>query len=83
MINLVQFPGLGLSLHINRVAISLGGFNIYWYGIILAAGLMGGLLFAFRYGPDRQRSLPTAQGSRRKQQGLALGQCPSPLGRRL
>ena len=52
MINLVQFPGLGLSLHINRVAISLGGFNIYWYGIILAAGLMGGLLFAFRYGPD-------------------------------
>ena len=31
----------------------------------------------------RQRSLPTAQGSRRKQQGLALGQCPSPLGRRL
>ena len=30
-----------------------------------------------------QRSLPTAQGSRRKQQGLALGQCPSPLGRRL
>ena len=29
MINLVQFPGLGLSLHMNRVAISLGGFNIY------------------------------------------------------
>ena len=52
MINLVQFPGLGLSLHINRVAISLGGFNIYWYGILLATGLMGGLLFAFRYGPD-------------------------------
>ena len=52
MTNLVQFPALGLSLEINRVAISIGGFNIYWYGIILAAGLMGGLLFAFRYGPD-------------------------------
>ena len=52
MTNLVQFPALGLSLTINRVAISIGGFNIYWYGIILAAGLMGGLLFAFRYGPD-------------------------------
>ena len=52
MVNLVQFPALGLSLHINRVAISIAGFNIYWYGIILAAGLMGGLLFAFRYGPD-------------------------------
>ncbi len=52
MVNLVQFPALGLSLHINRVAISIAVFNIYWYGIILAAGLMGGLLFAFRYGPD-------------------------------
>lgn len=52
MVNLVQFPALGLSLHINRVAISIAGFNIYWYGIILAAGLMGGLLFAFRYGSD-------------------------------
>ena len=39
MINLVQFPGLGLSLHINRVAISLGGFNIYWYGICATAAL--------------------------------------------
>ena len=26
---------------------------------------------------------PLRKGSRRKQQGLALGQCPSPLGRRL
>ena len=30
MTNLVQFPGLGLSFEINRVALSIGGFNIYW-----------------------------------------------------
>ena len=34
----VQFPGLGLALTVNRVAVSIGGFNIYWYGIIIAAG---------------------------------------------
>ena len=28
MTNLVQFPGLGLSFEINRVALSIGGFNI-------------------------------------------------------
>ena len=50
--DILRFPGLGLEFPVDRVAISIGNFNIYWYGIILAAGLMGGLLFAFRYGPD-------------------------------
>ena len=36
----VQFPGLGLALTVNRVAVSIGGFNIYWYGVIIAAGMM-------------------------------------------
>ena len=36
MTNLVQFPGLGLSFEINRVALSIGGFNIYWYGVCIA-----------------------------------------------
>lgn len=52
MENLVQFPGLGISLQISRVAISIGDFHIYWYGILLALGLLGGLVFAFSYGPD-------------------------------
>ena len=30
MTNLVQFPGLGLSFELNRVAFSIGGFSIYW-----------------------------------------------------
>lgn len=52
MENLVQFPAIGLEMTINRVAISIGGFDIYWYGILLGAGLVGGLCFAFRYAVD-------------------------------
>ena len=39
MVYHVQFPGLGLDLTVNRVALAIGGFNIYWYGVIIAAGL--------------------------------------------
>ena len=35
MTNLVQFPGLGLSFHLNRVAFTIGGVSIYWYGCLL------------------------------------------------
>ena len=48
----VQFPGLGLALTVNRVAVSIGGFNIYWYGVIIAAGMMLALLYAFRNAVD-------------------------------
>ena len=36
----VQFPGLGLAFTVNRVAVSIGGFNIYWYGVVIAAGML-------------------------------------------
>lgn len=52
MIYHVQFPGLGLALTVNRVALSIGGFNIYWYGVIIAAGMMLALLYAFRNAVD-------------------------------
>lgn len=52
MTNLVQFPGLGLEFEINRVAFSIGGLNVYWYGILIAAGLLLGALFAFHYAQD-------------------------------
>lgn len=48
----VQFPGLGLEFTVNRVALSIGGFNIYWYGVIIALGMVLALAFAFRYAPD-------------------------------
>ena len=36
----VSFPGLGISIDVSPVAISIGNFNIYWYGILIAAGMV-------------------------------------------
>ena len=49
MTNLVQFPGLGLSFELDRVAFSIGGFSIYWYGVCIAFGICLALVFAFRH----------------------------------
>lgn len=48
----VEFSGLGLEFTLNRVAFSIGNFNVYWYGILIAAGLLLAMAFAFRYAPD-------------------------------
>ena len=48
----VQFPGLGLEMTVNRVALSIGNFNIYWYGVIIAAGMLLAILYAFHYAND-------------------------------
>lgn len=40
MQNLISFPGLGLQFRIDRVAFSLFGKDIYWYGIIIALGFV-------------------------------------------
>ena len=52
MVYHVQFPGLGLEFTLDRVALSIGGFNIYWYGVIIAAGMLLALLYAFRNAVD-------------------------------
>ena len=39
----VSFPALGIEFTINRVAFSIGGFDVYWYGILLALSLALGL----------------------------------------
>lgn len=54
----LSFPGLGIDLTINRVAFSFGGFNIYWYGIIIALAFALGTAYLmwrakeFRLDPD-------------------------------
>lgn len=42
----VRFPGLGLEFTINPIAFSIGSYNIYWYGIIIASGLLLAVLYA-------------------------------------
>jgi phosphatidylglycerol:prolipoprotein diacylglycerol transferase len=46
----VKFPKLGLEFKINRVAFSLFGLDIYWYGIIITAGMILCLLTALKLG---------------------------------
>ena len=56
MINTVSFPGLGLEFELNRVAVSLFGHNIYWYGVIIATGFLLAVAFGLwkapRFGLD-------------------------------
>ena len=42
----VSFPQLGIELTINPIAFSIGDFNIYWYGIIIATGFTIALCYA-------------------------------------
>lgn len=55
----VSFPGLGLELEVSRLAFSVGGFQIYWYGVIIALGFFLGVLYvsrrAKRFGVDPDR----------------------------
>ena len=51
MINTVTFPGLGLEFELDRVAFSLFGHNIYWYGIIIAVGFLLGVAFGLWKAP--------------------------------
>ena len=49
MINFIEFPALGLSFEIDRIAFSLFGKDVYWYGILIGFGV----LFAAWYGIRR------------------------------
>lgn len=44
----ITFPGLGISVDPSPVAFSIGGKEIYWYGIILAAGFFLAVVYALR-----------------------------------
>lgn len=55
----VSFPGLGIELDINRTAFSIGSFHVYWYGILIATGLLLAVLYAYfnarRYDVDMNK----------------------------
>ncbi|MBQ6628708.1 MAG: prolipoprotein diacylglyceryl transferase [Methanobrevibacter sp.] len=42
----VTFPYLGIEMDINRVAFSIGDFPVYWYGILIALGMLIGITLA-------------------------------------
>ena len=46
MEHLIGFEGLGIDPFIvNKVAFSIGSVNIYWYAILITAGLLLAILF--------------------------------------
>ncbi len=57
--NAINFPGLGLEFHIDRVAFSLFGKDIYWYGVIIALGFLLGVTYCYyqakHYGVPKDR----------------------------
>lgn len=57
----VSFPALGWEFKINPIAFSIGSVNIHWYGIIIAAGLLLALCYAWfssqRFQVDRNKLL--------------------------
>ncbi len=36
----VNFPGLGISINVSPVAFTIGNFNIYWYGLLIAGAML-------------------------------------------
>ena len=47
----VEFPGLGWNFTISPIAVKFGDYPIYWYGIIIAAGLLLAVLYAYKSSP--------------------------------
>ncbi|MEG2676783.1 MAG: prolipoprotein diacylglyceryl transferase [Oscillospiraceae bacterium] len=61
MSTIVSFPGLGIEFPLNRVAFSIGNFEIYWYGVLIGLGLALGIVYALKkskeFGIDSDRML--------------------------
>ncbi|NLF35417.1 MAG: prolipoprotein diacylglyceryl transferase [Clostridiales bacterium] len=47
----VTFPGLGLSFQMDRVAFTVFGHPVYWYGIIIACGFSLAVHYCWRRAP--------------------------------
>lgn len=66
MNNPLSFPKLGLTLNFDRVAFSIGGFNVYWYGVVIALGFALALIYAFKnakkFGIDPDRMVDVIIG---------------------
>ncbi len=53
MIHTVSFPGLGLEFTLDRVAFTIPALDrpVYWYGIIIASGLLLAVFLCCKWGP--------------------------------
>ena len=45
----IWFPHLGIQIeHLSRVIFQIFGYDVYWYGVIIASGVLIALAFAIR-----------------------------------
>lgn len=67
MSEVLSFPALGLEFALNRVAFSVGGKPIYWYGIIIALAFLAAAAYvltrARTFGLDNDRVMDVILGS--------------------
>ena len=59
MINKIAFPGLGIGIMNIKSTVTIFGFDIHWYGIIIALGIVLAYLFASHEGKKRDISQDT------------------------
>ncbi|MBP5654391.1 MAG: prolipoprotein diacylglyceryl transferase [Clostridiales bacterium] len=54
----VQFPGLGINIDISPVAFSIGSFQVYWYGIIIAVAMLLAIFLGIK--DSKKLNFPTS-----------------------
>ena len=52
----VSFPGLGWTFHVGPVAFKIGSFAVYWYGLIIALGMVLCVALALRHAKENKFS---------------------------
>ena len=59
MSKIVTFPGLGLEFELNPIAFTVFGWEVHWYGIIIACGFLLAVLYCYwrapRFGVDQEK----------------------------
>ena len=45
--NEIQFPHLGIDLHVDSTAFQIFGIDIQWYGLLITCGLLLAMIYAF------------------------------------
>ena len=68
MVQVISFPGLGIGeIALNRIAFTLFGFPIYWYGVIIALGFLLGISYivkrAPKFGLDSDKAMDVLLGA--------------------
>ena len=48
MDNFISFPKMGITFNIDPVAFEIFGFSVYWYGIIIALGMLVAMIYCFK-----------------------------------